>query len=70
MERNFLRRLEAMPSVDIINESLLMSTIFSFVKKDRDIFNFFDVMDVLTDTNSSKQFINTLRLGKIVLHSP
>jgi len=33
MERNFLRRLEAMPSVDIINESLLMSTIFSFVKK-------------------------------------
>jgi len=50
------------------NESIFMSTVFSLVKEDSDIFKFLGAMEILADSNHSKQFLGTLRQG-MLLHN-
>ncbi|XP_065914506.1 uncharacterized protein [Dysidea avara] len=57
---NFLYQLTTLPSVDVINEAI-MSYAISSIKSDSDSLQFCDIVDTLIDSDSSRQFIATLR---------
>jgi len=60
---NFLYQLTSMPSVDAINEAIMIYAV-SPIKSDHDALQFCDIMDTLVDCDASRQFITALRHGK------